>query len=53
MKTRKEEKGLEEACQILAPLGRTFNLLSGRPALFQVLQLKDMHLLLHTKWWPV
>lgn len=53
MKTRAEEKGLQEDCQILGPLGRTFNLLSGGPTQFQVVQMKDMHLLLRTKWSPV
>lgn len=44
MQTPVEEYGLQEACHKLAPLGRTFNLLSRGAALFQVAQLKDMHL---------
>lgn len=44
MQTPAEEYGLQEACHILSPLGRTFNLLSWGTAPFQVVQLKDMHL---------
>lgn len=44
MQTPAEEYGLQEACHILSPLGRTFNLLSWETAPFQVAQLKDMHL---------
>lgn len=44
MQTPAEEYGLQEACRILSPLGRTFNLLSWGTVLFQVVQLKDMHL---------
>lgn len=44
MQTPVEEYGLQEACHKLAPLGRTFNLLSRGTAPFQVARLKDMHL---------
>lgn len=40
MQTPAEEYGLQEACHKLAPLGRTFNLLSWGTAPFQVAQLK-------------
>lgn len=53
MQTPAEEYGLQEACHILSPLGRTFNLLSWGTAPFQVVQLKDMHLpafYSHTAW---
>lgn len=44
MQTPAEEYGLQEACHILSPLGRTFNLLSRGTAQLQVAQLNDMHL---------
>lgn len=44
MQTPAREYGLQEACDKLSPLGRTFNLLSWGTAAFQVAQLKDMHL---------
>lgn len=44
MQTPAEEYSAEEACHIVSPLGRTFNLLSRGTAALQVAQLKDTHL---------